>query len=139
MRRTYYVPTTWPVFTSLLSSSKILAMPKSEILGFILLSRSTLLALRSLWTTLRHESSWRYSMPRAIPRMMLCLIFQSNCPLFLTSIFSSRSTQQPSSLTRFRCCSLAISSTSFRNSAAPCRDLVDSRFTAISAPPTSTP
>uniref|UniRef100_A0A0A9GAG0 Uncharacterized protein n=1 Tax=Arundo donax TaxID=35708 RepID=A0A0A9GAG0_ARUDO len=73
-----YVPTTRPVLTSLPSSSKILAMPKSEILGFILLSRSTLLALRSLWMTLRQESSWRYSMPRAIPMMMLCLIFQSN-------------------------------------------------------------
>jgi hypothetical protein len=45
---------------------------------FILLSSSTLLALRSRWITLRHESSWRYSVPRAMPRMMLCLTFQSN-------------------------------------------------------------
>jgi hypothetical protein len=34
---------------------------------------------------------------------------------------------------------LAISSTSFLNSAAPCRDRSDSRFTAISEPPASSP
>jgi hypothetical protein len=32
-----------------------------------------------------------------------------------------------------------MSSTSFWNSAAPCRDRTDNRFTAISAPPVSTP
>lgn len=51
-----------------------------------------------------------------------------------TSIFSSLSEQNPRSLTRFMCCSLAVSETSFLNSSSPWVDDSDSLLTAISRP-----
>lgn len=47
--------------------------------------------------------------------------------------------QQPRSLTRFRCWSLAISFTSFLNSSIPCFESLESLFTAISCPFESLP
>jgi len=52
----YSVPTTLLVLAVASSPPKILAVPKSEILGFISLSRRTLLAFRSLWIILNLES-----------------------------------------------------------------------------------
>jgi hypothetical protein len=56
---TYYVPTTLFVSASIWSTPNSLAIPKSEILGFISLSNNMLLALRSLWIILSLESWWR--------------------------------------------------------------------------------
>lgn len=56
---TYYVPTSLLVFASSWFPLKILAMPKSDILGVISLSNNMLLALRSLCIILNLESSWR--------------------------------------------------------------------------------
>ena len=67
---TYYVPTTRVVLSWVWSSLNIRAMPKSEILGFILASSRTLLVFRSLWIIFNLESWWRYKIPRAIPRMI---------------------------------------------------------------------
>lgn len=53
---TYYVPTTLLVFASIWSSPNILAIPKSEIFGFIAALSRTLLAFRSLWMILSLES-----------------------------------------------------------------------------------
>ena len=53
---TYYVPTTLRVLISVSSLPNILAMPKSEILGVISLSKRMLLVLRSLWMILYLES-----------------------------------------------------------------------------------
>lgn len=47
--------------------------------------------------------------------------------------------QQPRSLTRFLCWSLAIKITSFLNSVNPCRELFESLFTAISCPSINVP
>lgn len=49
------MPTIRVVFDSATLELNILAIPKSEILGFIWLSKRTLLALRSLCTTHRRE------------------------------------------------------------------------------------
>ena len=73
---TYYVPTTLVVLSWVWSSLNIRALPKSEILGFILASSRTLLALRSLWIIFSLESWWRYKTPRAIPRMISKRFFQ---------------------------------------------------------------
>lgn len=51
----------------------------------------------------------------------------------------SASKQNPKSLTRFLCWSLATSTTSLLNSAAHCPELLDSLFTAISHPFISIP
>lgn len=53
------MPEILKVLTWLASSRKSLAMPKSEILGFSFSSRSTLLALMSLWMIFTGDSSWR--------------------------------------------------------------------------------
>lgn len=53
------MPTILVVFDSATLELNILAIPKSEILGFISLSKRMLLALRSLWTTQRRECMWR--------------------------------------------------------------------------------
>jgi len=58
------------------SSGKNLANPKSPILGWNLSSRRMLLALISLWTILKFESSCRYCNPRAMPRMIWNRVFQ---------------------------------------------------------------
>lgn len=58
-KHTYYVPTTVLVVAWPCSPVKILAIPKSEILGFICSSNSTFAALRSRWTTLSREPWWR--------------------------------------------------------------------------------
>ncbi|WVZ67004.1 hypothetical protein U9M48_016150, partial [Paspalum notatum var. saurae] len=57
----YCVPTILVVFDSATLELKILAMPKSEIFGFISASRRMLLALRSLWTTQRRECMWSFA------------------------------------------------------------------------------
>lgn len=56
-----------------------------------------------------------------------------------TKILSSPWMQQPRSLTRFTCCSLAMSMTSFLNSSKPCIENLDSRFTATVCPPSNSP
>ena len=66
-KEAYTVPTTLMVLSSIWFRWNILAVPKSEIFGFISSSRSILAALRSLWMTLRRESWWRYKSPRATP------------------------------------------------------------------------
>lgn len=53
---TYKVPTTLFVFPSDWSPPNVLAIPKSDIFGFISLSRRTLLAFRSLCMILNLES-----------------------------------------------------------------------------------
>lgn len=89
-RTTYYVPTTLLVFAWIWSSPNILAIPKSEIFGFIAESRRTLLALRSRCMILSLESWWRYKTPRAIPRIILKRWFQSRVVLFASSVVQSR-------------------------------------------------
>lgn len=59
MRYTYYVPTTLFVFACVSFEPKILAMPKSDILGFTSASRRMLLGFRSLWMTRSLECLWR--------------------------------------------------------------------------------
>lgn len=55
-REIYYVPTTLLVFASIWSSPNILAIPKSDIFGFIDASSKTLLAFKSLWIIFSLES-----------------------------------------------------------------------------------
>lgn len=55
----YYVPTTLFVLTSFSLPPKILAMPKSDIFGFMSISNKMLPALRSLWMIVNRESWWR--------------------------------------------------------------------------------
>lgn len=90
-----------------------------------------------------------------MPLMMAKRACQSSSMLFVSSnkmklrlllgmysyinMFSSPSTQHPSSLTKFLCCSLAIKITSFFSSSTPCADVFDKRFTAISSPFSSVP
>lgn len=52
----YYVPITLVVLAKICSPPIALAIPKSEIFGFILPSKRILLALRSLWMILSLES-----------------------------------------------------------------------------------
>lgn len=82
---TYYVPTTLRVLISASSLPNILAMPKSEILGVISLSRRMLLVLRSLCMILYRESWWRYSKPRAIPSIIRYRVCQSSSLLLVVS------------------------------------------------------
>lgn len=82
---TYYVPTIILVFTWAWLPLKILAIPKSEILGFISSSKRMLAALRSRWMMLSRESWWRYAMPLAVPNIILCLFSQSNRRRFSAS------------------------------------------------------
>lgn len=82
---TYYVPTTLRVLISVSSLPNILAIPKSEILGVISLSKRMLLALRSLWMILYLESWWRYSKPRAIPSIIRYRVCQSSSLLLVVS------------------------------------------------------
>ena len=56
VRKSYYVPTTLCVFAVVSFPPKILAMPKSDIFGFMSISSKTLAALRSLWIILSRES-----------------------------------------------------------------------------------
>lgn len=74
---TYIVPAIRVLMWDL-SSSLSLANPKSEILGFRSLSRSTLVALISLCTILSFDSSWRKAKPLAIPIHILNLVGQSS-------------------------------------------------------------
>ena len=82
---TYYVPTTLRVLISASSLPNILAMPKSEILGVISLSRRILLVFKSLWMILYLESWWRYSKPRAIPSIIRYRVCQSSSLLLAVS------------------------------------------------------
>lgn len=74
----YYVPMTLPVLSPVSFPLKILASPKSDILGFMSLSSKMLLAFRSLWIILSWESWWRYRSPRAIPLMIWKRLGQSS-------------------------------------------------------------
>ena len=74
---TYRVPAARLVTSLDWSPWNARANPKSEILGFMFSSSKTLLGLRSRWMTLRRDSSWRYSRPRAIPEMIVCRLLQS--------------------------------------------------------------
>lgn len=84
---TYYVPTTLLVLASIWLPPKILAVPKSDIFGFISSSNSTLLAFKSLWMILSRESSWRYWMPLAIPLTMFIRRAQLSSLHFFGSAF----------------------------------------------------
>ena len=84
-KNTYSVPTTLWVLATSCVSSKILASPKSDIFGFILSSRRTLLALRSRCITLIKESRWRYTRPLAMPIIMLKRVVHSSCSLLCES------------------------------------------------------
>ena len=75
---THYVPTTRWVFAFCWLSSKILAIPKSAILGFISTSNKIFPTLRSLWIMVILESLWRYRSPLATPLMILNRVAQSN-------------------------------------------------------------
>lgn len=77
IQESYYVPTTLLVLAPVSFPPKLLANPKSEILGFISESNNILLAFRSLWIILSRESWWRYRRPRAMPLMMLKRFGQS--------------------------------------------------------------
>ena len=83
---TYYVPTTLFVLSSVWSPPNVLARPKSEIFGFMLLSSKILLILRSLWIILSLESWWRYRSPRAILATMFLHLGQSSNLLLVWSI-----------------------------------------------------
>ena len=72
-----------------------------------------------------------------VPKMKLSRLLFSMYSY--TSILSYPWMQQPRSLTRFTCCSLAMSMTSFLNSSKPCVEYLDSRFTATICPPSSFP
>ena len=74
---TYYVPTIRPMFASCSSFLKILAIPKSDILGFISLSSTMLLAFRSRWIIIKFEYSWIYRSPWVTPSMMSTRFLQS--------------------------------------------------------------
>lgn len=74
---TYNVPTTRLVFPLVSLSVKILAMPKSDIFGFMSLSNRILLVFKSRWMILNLEYLWRYRRPWAIPSMMCMRLLQS--------------------------------------------------------------
>ena len=95
---THIVPATRVVMW-VFSSSSSLANPKSDILGFKSLSKSTLVALMSLWTILILDSSCRKARPLAIPIQILSLVAQSS-----SSWLCSAPTYYPKevSLTRFK-------------------------------------
>lgn len=82
---TYYVPTIRPVFASSSSFLKNLAIPKSEIFGFIWWSSRMLLAFKSRCTIVQFEYSWRYRSPWVIPSIILTRLFQSNICLLAGS------------------------------------------------------
>ena len=81
----YYVPTTLLVLASIRLPPKILAVPKSDIFGFISSSSNTLLAFISLWMILSRESSCRYRRPFAIPLTMFVRLAQSSSIHFFGS------------------------------------------------------
>uniref|UniRef100_K3ZYM1 Uncharacterized protein n=1 Tax=Setaria italica TaxID=4555 RepID=K3ZYM1_SETIT len=74
----YYVPTTLLVLASVMLEPKILAMPKSEILGFNSLSSKMLLAFKSRWIIRTRECLCKYSSPCAMPSIMCSRFFQSS-------------------------------------------------------------
>lgn len=74
----YYVPMILPVLAVSSFFLKILAIPKSDILGFISASNKMLLTFRSLWITVYIENSWRYRRPCVIPSMTRTRFSQSN-------------------------------------------------------------
>lgn len=84
---TYYVPTTLSVLASSWFPPKILAVPKSDIFGFISLSNKTLLAFISRWMILSRESSCRYKRPLAVPVIMFARFAQSSSLLLFGSGF----------------------------------------------------
>lgn len=73
----------------------------------------------------------------SVPKMKLSRLLFSMYSY--TSILSSPWMQQPRSLTRFTCWSLAMSMTSFLNSSSPCVENFDSLFTATVCPPSNSP
>ena len=81
----YYVPTILTVLASIWFLPNILAVPKSDIFGFISSSKSTLLAFISLWMIFSRESSCRYWRPLAIPLTMFMRLAQSSSLHFFGS------------------------------------------------------
>lgn len=69
------------------SPSKTLAKPKSQIFGVISFSSKMLLGFKSLCITFTRDSSCRYTMPRAIPQMILYLVSQASCLRFSSSAY----------------------------------------------------
>ena len=83
---TYYVPTTLlVVLPSVLFGVNIFASPKSEILGFISLSKRMLLGLRSRCMTRNLECLCRQRSPCAIPSIIAMRLFQSSKALLFSS------------------------------------------------------
>ena len=73
------------MFASVLFVLNILAIPKSEILGFMSWSRRILLALRSLCMTRNLECLCKYRSPCAIPSIIARRIFQFSKALLVSS------------------------------------------------------
>ena len=83
---TYYVPTTLLVaFPSGLFELNIFASPKSEILGFISLSKRMLLGLRSRCMTRNLECLCRQRSPSAIPSIITRRLLQSSKDFLFSS------------------------------------------------------
>ena len=84
---TYYVPTTLlVVLPSLLFELNIFASPKSEILGFMSLSKRMLLGLRSRCMTRNQECLCRYISPSAVPSIIARRLFQSSNDFLFSSV-----------------------------------------------------
>lgn len=81
----YYVPTTLLAVACVAFDGNILAMPKSEILGFSSESNRILLAFKSLWMMRNREWLWRYRSPCAIPSTILVLVFHFSDVLLIGS------------------------------------------------------
>ena len=87
---TYYVPTTLlVVLSSVLFELNIFASPRSEILGFISLSKRMLLGLRSRCMTRNRECLCRQRSPSAIPSIISRRLFQSNKVFLVSSACAS--------------------------------------------------
>ena len=84
---TYYVPTMWLVFASSSFFLKALAIPKSDIFGFISSSNRMLLAFRSRWIIVEFEYSWKYRSPWITPSMVWTRCLQSKRLLLLGSVW----------------------------------------------------
>ena len=83
---TYYVPTTvLVVLPSVLFGVNIFASPKSEILGFISLSKRMLPGLRSRCMTRNLECLCRQRSPCDIPSIIAMRLFQSSKALLFSS------------------------------------------------------
>ena len=85
-KETYNVPTTLLVLFSRPNvPSNMRANPKSDILGFIFSSKRILPNFRSRCITLKTESRWRYTIPLAMPLIIVKRVVQLSSALLLES------------------------------------------------------